>query len=172
MITLTVKKTSCILFIRTSSGWFKLKFSAPDTIFSLFSPLDTGFFVVIATALHSWGLWVVNWDRGLSAVKLFIRRFIKTGKLSVGAIKLDALVPEVFLEILLPLSMFEVIVPAPLISLIVLGLLAKKFVVDAFWGEHLSILSRYTTFLQRKRLKKTALHSYKHLVICLAIFVP
>ena len=47
----------------------------------------------------------------------------------MGAIKLDALVLEVFLEIFLPLSMFEVIVPAPLISLTVL---AKKFVVDAF----------------------------------------
>ena len=62
-------------------------------------------------------------------MKLFIRRFIKVGKLPVGAIKLDALVLEVFLEIFLPLRMFEVIVPAPLISLTVL---AKKFVVDAF----------------------------------------
>ena len=62
-------------------------------------------------------------------MKLFLRRFIKARKLPVGAIKLDALVLEVFLEIFLPLSMFEVIVPAPLISLTVL---AKKFVVDAF----------------------------------------
>ena len=62
-------------------------------------------------------------------MKLFIRRFIKAGKLPVGAIKLDALVLEVFLEIFLPLSMFEVVVPAPLISVTVL---AKKFVVDAF----------------------------------------
>ena len=37
-----------------------MKFIAPDPIFSLFSPLDTGVFVVIATALHSWGPWVVN----------------------------------------------------------------------------------------------------------------
>lgn len=32
-------------------------------------------------------------------MKLFIRRFIKAGKLLVGAMKLDALVLEVFLEI-------------------------------------------------------------------------
>lgn len=54
---------------------------------------------------------------GYLRVELFIRRFIKTGKLPVGAIKLDALVAEVFLDILLPLRLFEVIVPAPVISL-------------------------------------------------------
>ena len=48
----------------------------------------------------------------------------------MGAIKLDALVPEVFLEILLPLSRFEVIVPAPLISLNSTS--KEEFVVDAF----------------------------------------
>ena len=58
-----------------------MKFIAPDTIFSLFSPLDTGFFVVIATALHSWGPWVVNWDRGLSAGEIIVyKKVYKSGK--------------------------------------------------------------------------------------------
>lgn len=63
-------------------------------------------------------------------MELFIRRFIKTGKLPVGAIKLDALVAEVFLDILLPLRLFEVIVPAPVISLNSTS--KEKFLVDAF----------------------------------------
>ena len=57
-----------------------MKFIAPDPIFSLFSPLDTGFFVVIATALHSWGPWIVNWDRGLSAGEIVYKKVYKSGK--------------------------------------------------------------------------------------------
>ena len=100
-----------------------MKFIAPDTIFSLFSPLDTGFFVVILLHCILGDPGQLTQTGGYLQVKLFIRRSIKAGKLPVGAIKLDALVLEVFLEIFLPLSMFEVIVPAPLISLTVL---AKK----------------------------------------------
>ena len=60
-----------------------MKFIAPDPIFSLFSPLDTGFFVVIATALYSWGPWVVNWDRGLSAGEIVYKKVYKNRETSL-----------------------------------------------------------------------------------------
>ena len=38
----------------------------------------------------------------------------------------------------------------------------KKFVVDAFWGEHLSILSRYSTFFAEKKIKENCSSQLQH----------
>lgn len=143
--------------VRTVSIKF-MKFIAPDTIFSLFSPLDTGVFVVIATALHSWGPWVVNWDRELSGGEIVYKKVYKSGKAPCGCNKTWCPGPRGFSWNFSPLSMFEVIVPAPLISLTVL---AKKIRCWCFLRWTLVYPFKiYYFFCREKKLKKTALHSY------------
>ena len=135
-----------------------MKFIAPDPIFSLFSPLDTGFFVVIATALHSWRFWVVNWDRGLSAGEIVSKRVYKSGKAPCGCNKTWCPGPRGFSW---NFSAFEHVWGYCTCTINFINSTSKKNSLLMLFEVNTCLsFQDILLFLQRKKLKKTALHSY------------